>query len=69
MAAREWMEGRWSGADDYHGEGTVREMEEGENGWMKQQAAAEEVAVDLEGLLFGLLMQELMVDLASYVLM
>ncbi|XP_042392053.1 uncharacterized protein LOC121983160 isoform X1 [Zingiber officinale] len=69
LAAREWMEGRWSGADDYHGEGTVREMEEGENGWMKQQAAAEEVAVDLEGLLFGLLMQELMVDLASYVLM
>ncbi|XP_074574076.1 uncharacterized protein LOC141830570 [Curcuma longa] len=65
LAAREWMERSWSGADDYHGEATLREMEEGENGWVKQQAATEQVAVDLEGLLFGLLMQELVVDLAT----
>ncbi|XP_042417615.1 uncharacterized protein LOC122006253 [Zingiber officinale] len=68
LVAREWMEGgRWCGADDYHGETTtlsLREIEEGENGWLRCEAAEEEVAVGLEGVLIGLLMQELVVDLA-----
>lgn len=65
LVAREWMEGRWCGADDYHGETTLREIEEGENGWLRCEAAEEEVAVGLEGLLIDLLMQELVVDLAT----
>ncbi|XP_074560173.1 uncharacterized protein LOC141816251 isoform X2 [Curcuma longa] len=65
LVAREWMDGRWCGTDDYHGEMTLREMEEGENGWLRCEAAAEEMAVGLEGLLIGLLLQELVVDLTT----
>ncbi|CAL9044327.1 unnamed protein product [Musa banksii] len=61
--SRDWIEGKGCrDLDDYHGEATLREMER--NGrWICFEE--EEEAADVEDLVLGSLMEELVVDLAS----
>ncbi|RRT67991.1 hypothetical protein B296_00026135, partial [Ensete ventricosum] len=64
--ARDWIEGARSGdLDDYHGEATLREMER-DGRWRSFEGEEEgELGVDLERLVLGSLMEEVLEEFVS----
>ncbi|KAJ8513271.1 hypothetical protein OPV22_003705 [Ensete ventricosum] len=63
--ARDWIEGARSGdLDDYHGEATLREMER-DGRWRSFEGEEGELGVDLERLVLGSLMEEVLEEFVS----
>ncbi|CAL9092602.1 unnamed protein product [Musa textilis] len=64
--SRDWIEGKsCRDLDDYHGEATLRDME-GNGRWRCFEEEEEAVGADVEDLVLGSLMEELVVTLASH---
>ncbi|XP_009386713.2 uncharacterized protein LOC103973783 [Musa acuminata AAA Group] len=66
ITARDWIEGtRRRDLDDFHGEATLREIERGGRWRSFEEEEDGELGVDLQGLVLGSLMEELVMDLVS----